>query len=198
MDADKAVLQDYLQRQRDALVWKLEGLSERDARMPMTPTGTNLLGLVKHVAAVEQGYLLTSFGREEAEPTPWMYGDEPNADMYATADESMSWVLDFYRRVWALSDATIAELPLDTAGRVPWWPEGRRTPTLRHLIIHVTQETARHAGHADIVREQIDRAAGLSRANSNLPPEDAEWWAAYVDRLTRLAESFVHRDHAER
>lgn len=190
MDADKAMLQDYLQRQRDALVWKLEGLSEREVRLPMTPTGTNLLGIVKHLAAVEQGYLVTCFGRPEAEPTPWMHGDEPNADMYATADESMSWVLDFYRRVWALSDATIAELPLDETGAVPWWPADRRTPTLRHLIVHVIQETARHAGHADIVRELIDQATGLSRANHNLPPQDAEWWAAYVDRLTRLAQSF--------
>ncbi|MDO5684053.1 MAG: DinB family protein [Propionibacteriaceae bacterium] len=190
MDADKAVLQDYLQRQREALLWKLDGLSEAQVRRPMTSTGTNLLGLVKHVAAVEQGYLLTCFGRPEAEPTPWMYGDEPNADMYATADESMTWVLDFYRRVGELSDATIAELPLDASATVPWWPEERRTPTLSHLLLHVIQETARHAGHADIVREQIDRAAGLSQANRNLPPEGEQWWAAYVERLSSIAESF--------
>ncbi|WP_432560531.1 DinB family protein [Granulicoccus sp. GXG6511] len=190
MDSEKAMLHDYLRRQREALLWKVDGLDERELRLPRTPTGTNLLGLVKHTAAVEQGYLATCFGRGEVEPTPWMYGDEPNADMWATAAESAEWVIDFYRRVAAHSDAAITELPLETTATVPWWPEERRHPTLRRILVHVIQETARHAGQADILREGIDGAAGLSATYANLPPEDAAWWSGYVDRLTAVAESF--------
>ena len=85
----KADLQHYLQIAREALLWKLDGLSEYDVRRPMAPTGTNLLGLVKHVASVEAGYFGDTFGRPFDEPLPWIDEDaEPNADMWATADES--------------------------------------------------------------------------------------------------------------
>lgn len=195
MDADTQILRDYLQRQRDALIWKLDGLSERDLRMPMTVTGTNLLGIVKHVASIEQGYLVGCFGRPVVEPTPWLEMDaEDNADMWATAEQSRDWVVDFYRRVWSASDATIAELPLDATGTVPWWAEDRRHPSLHRLVIHVIAETARHAGHADIVREHIDGAAGLAPNVANLPPQDSSWWQAYVDRLRDVAHSFSPRD----
>ena len=107
----KADLHHYLKAARDAVVWKLEGLSEYDARRPLTPTGTNLLGLVKHLASVEAGYFGETFDRPFPEPLPWFEeGAEPNADMWATADESLDGVVAFYRRVWAHSDRTIAEL----------------------------------------------------------------------------------------
>ena len=72
MSDPKAELQSYLQGARNVLVWKLDGLSEYDIRRPMTPTGTNLLGLVKHCAGVELGYFGFVFGRPADEPTPWM------------------------------------------------------------------------------------------------------------------------------
>ena len=85
----KADLHHYLQVGRDALVWKLDGLSEYEIRRPTTPTGTNLLGIVKHVASVEAGYLGEIFGRTFPDPLPWFdEGAEPNADMWATAEES--------------------------------------------------------------------------------------------------------------
>jgi len=178
----------YLQSARDALVWKLDGLTERQVRTPMTPTGTNLLGLVKHTAGVEAGYLGETFGRSFPEPLPWMDDDaEPNADMFATPEESTADVVELYRRVWAHSDATLAELPLDTVGEVPWWaPEKRRT-TLHRIAVHVIAETNRHAGHADIVRESIDGATGLRHGNTNLPEIN---WAAYRARLEAIAASF--------
>ena len=122
----KADLHFYLQSARDALlVWKLEGLSEYDIRRPMTPTGTNLLGLIKHVASVEFGYFGFTFGRPSDEPLPWMEdGAEPNADMWATADESRDHIVGLYRRAWAHSDTTIDALALDAIGHVPWWPVG--------------------------------------------------------------------------
>ena len=121
MTSQKADLHRYLQTAREALLWKLDGLSEYDIRRPLVPTGTNLLGLVKHVASVEAGYLGDTFGRPFPEPLPWFDEDaEPNADMWATPDQSRADIVGLYHRVWANSDATIETKSLDAPGRVPW------------------------------------------------------------------------------
>ena len=184
----KADLQRYLQAARDALLWKLEGLSDYDVRRPMTPTGTNLLGLIKHVAGVEFGYFGEAFGRRSTEPLPWFdEGAEPNADMWATAEETREQIVGLYHRAWAHADATIEDLPLDAPGRVPWFPDGRQEVTLHRILVHVIAETNRHAGHADIVRELIDGAVGLRKDNANMAPGDREWWDRYRDRLESSA-----------
>jgi hypothetical protein len=184
---EKAVLRRYLQHGREALLWKLDGLSEYDIRRPMTPTGTNLLGLVKHLAGVELEYFGPCFGRPADEPLPWGGPDaETNADMWAAPGETREQITGLYRRAWAHADATIEALPLDAKGHVPWWGDHGEV-TLQHILVHVTAETHRHAGHADIVREMIDGAAGLSDRNSNLPDGDQEFWAAYGARVERAA-----------
>lgn len=115
----KVMLVRYLQRGREAMLWKLEGASEYDVRRPLTPTGTNLLGLVKHLASVEFGYFGETFDRPSDEPLPWAEDDaEPNADMWATADQSREDIIALYHRAWAHADATIAVLPLDAVGHV--------------------------------------------------------------------------------
>lgn len=185
----KAELRRYLQIARDALLWKLDGLSEYDVRRPMVPTGTNLLGLVKHVASVEVGYFGDTFGRPFGEPLRWLNDDaEPNEDMWATADESREEIVGLYHRVWAHSDATIETLGLDTIGHVPWWPAERSNVTLHTILIHMIAETDRHAGHADIVRELIDGAAGLRDDNDNMASGDPAWWESYRSRLERVAQ----------
>jgi hypothetical protein len=123
----KADLHRYLQAAREALLWKLDGLGEYDVRRPLVPTGTNLLGLVKHVASVEAGYLGDTFGRPFPEPLPWLHEDaEPNADLWATPAETREQIVGLYHRVWTHSQATIDALPLDAIGQVPWWPPERR------------------------------------------------------------------------
>jgi uncharacterized damage-inducible protein DinB len=185
----KADLHRYLQAAREALLWKLQGLSEYQVRRPMVPTGTNLLGLVKHVSSVEAGYFGATFGRPFAEPLPWFDEDaEPNADMWATAEESREQIVGLYHRVWAHSDATIDALPLDATGQVPWWPQDRSEVTLHRILVHMIAETHRHAGHADIVRELIDGSAGLRQDNDNLAPGDRAWWENYRSRLERVAQ----------
>ena len=188
----KATLQRYLQLAREALVWKLDGLSEYDIRRPMTPTGTNLLGLVKHVAFVEAGYLGEIMGRPFPEPMDfWAEEDpEPNIDMWATQDESRDDIVGLYQKVWAHSDETIAALDLDAQGTVPWWPDHRNPVTLHLLLVHMIAETNRHAGHADIVRESIDAGVGLRADNSNLPEEDVAWWATYRQRVEAAARAW--------
>jgi uncharacterized damage-inducible protein DinB len=184
----KADLHRYLQVARDALLWKLDGLPEYDVRRPLTPTGTNLLGLVKHVASVELGYFGHTFGRIPEEPMPWLAdGVDPNADMWAASDETREYVVGLYQRAWAHSDATIEALELDAIGHVPWWPAERNEVTLHRILVHVATETHRHAGHADIVRELIDSSVGLRQDNDNMPPGDRDSWQNYRDRLERVA-----------
>lgn len=184
----KATLVRYLGIVREALIWKLDGLSEYDVRRPLVPTGTNLLGLVKHLAAVEQGYFDFTFGRPFADQPAWyQLSRDDNGDMWATADESREQIVGLYRWASAQADATIDALPLDAPGRVPWWPPERADVTLHDILVHVIAETNRHAGQADLVRELIDGAVGLRADNRNLPDGDAAWWKAHLDRVEAAA-----------
>lgn len=170
------------------MVWKLDGLSERDQRLPRTPTGMNLLGIVKHALNTEVLYFGPTFGREWATPEELVPAGatDSQADWYATSEESSAGLVELYRRVQAFADETIDVLPLDTIGRVAHW--GGAEVTLHEVMVHKTVDLQRHAGHADIVREHIDGSVGLLRQASNLP-DDTDW-PAYVARLTALAERF--------
>jgi len=184
----KDVLQYYLTRERADLLSRLDGLGERELRWPMTPTGTNLLGLVKHVASVELGYFGEVFDRPSGEPLPWIEeGAELNADLWATPDETSADIVALLERAAAHTDATIAALDLDAPGRVPWWPAERQQVTLQQILVHMVVETSRHAGHADIIRELLDGTAGDDRGN--LPVQSAAEWAAYRRRLEEAAEA---------
>jgi hypothetical protein len=186
----KTVLREYLQEARDAMVWKLDGLSEYDARRPLTRSGTNLLGLIKHLASLEFGYFGDTFGRPSGELLPWFApGADPNADMFANAGETREEILALYRQAWVHADGTFDAVELDTAGCVPWWTPGN-APTLQHIAVHMIAETHRHAGHADVVRELIDGATGIAADNSNLPDVDQAWWPEYYERLETIAQSF--------
>jgi hypothetical protein len=200
MDSEvvKADLHHYLQAGRESLVWKLDGLSEYDVRRPMTRTGTNLLGIVKHVASVEAWYLGDVFGRRFGVSLPWFDDDaETNADMWATSDETRADVVGLYHRAWASSDATVRALDLDAVGEVPWWPANRRRVTLHHMLVRMVEETNRHAGHADIVRELIDGTVGLQSGKADLPALDDAAWQAHSDRLERVAREAQQRSMAD-
>lgn len=185
-DAAKANLYNYLKHEREAVLAKLDGLSEYDVRRPLTVTGTNLLGLVKHLATWEARYLGEVFERPFPEPLPrWDVEAERLADMWATERESRREIIDRYRRVWEHSDATVDALTLDATGRVAWWQDAE--VPLFNILVHLLAETSRHAGHADILREAVDGAAGLRPAATTMPDVD---WTAYVERLRRVAERF--------
>ncbi|MFD3513419.1 DinB family protein [Streptomyces sp. NPDC058657] len=187
----KEDLHHYLKSAREALLWKVEGLSEYDVRRPLTPTGTNLLGLLKHLAGCEAGYFGDTFGRPFAEPMPWVaeFDDDPTVDMWARADESREYVTGLYRKACAHSDATIEALGQDAVGQVPHWPAERSEVTLHRVLVHMLAETNRHGGHADIVRELIDGATGLQEKNQNMPPAGGLSWAAYRQRLEEVART---------
>ncbi|MBB6038880.1 DinB family protein [Phytomonospora endophytica] len=195
MDTDvlKDDLREYLAAARAAVLWKLDGLSEYDARRPLTPTGTNLLGLVKHLTGCEMGWFGQVFARPLPGPPAW-YGDDdaedPNLDMWARPEESREDIVATYRRACAHADTVIGELPLDAVGHLP--SRGPDSPgvTLHRVLVHMIAETERHAGHADIVRELLDGAVGRRTGSLNLPERDEAWWAAHRQRIEDAAATF--------
>lgn len=190
----KEDLRRYLRTAREAVLWKLDGLSEYDARRPLVPTGTSLLGLVKHLAGVEFGYLGAVFGRPSPDDPAYDYEADPNADWVAEPGESRDAVTGLYKKAWAHSDATIEALPLDAVGRVPWWPAERAAVTLHRVLVHVIAETDQHRGHADLVRELIDGAVGLRAGVPNLPTGAGER-KAFHDRVERAAREAAAREN---
>ncbi|WP_439380327.1 DinB family protein [Amycolatopsis lexingtonensis] len=186
MDPLAADLRRYLQENRDHVLASLSGLSEYDVRRPMTPTATNLLGLVKHLTGGEFGYLGDCVGRPAPVTLPWVADGSiwDSADMWATAEQSRAELVELYRTAWRHSDESIALLPLDAPAEVAWWPRERRRTTFGSLLVRVVAETAHHAGHADIVRELIDGRAGGDHDDIG----DAAWWAAYTARVQAAAD----------
>lgn len=185
------VLEDllrYLQEGRDGILRALDGLDEHDVRRPLTPSGTNLLGLVKHVAGVELGYLADSVGRPADERLPWVEDGSiwDSADMWATADESRDDLVALYGRVATHCDAVVRELGLDAPATVSWWPEERRHTTLGSLLVRVVAEVSQHAGHADILRESVDGRGGRDHDHVG----DDAWWTAHLARIQAAADAY--------
>lgn len=183
-------LHKYLQQSRDGLLRALEGLGEYDVRRPLTPSATNLLGLVKHVAGVELEYLGNCVGRPSPVTLPWVEDGSiwDSADMWATAEQPRSEILDLYRTAWQHSDESLATLDLSAPAHVPWWRPERRDTTFGELVVRCVAETAQHAGHADILRELIDGRGGPDHDDLG----DEKWWAAYRQRVQEAADA--HRD----
>jgi len=154
---EKTSLRVSLDRHRDAVLWKVEGLADADLHRSMTPSGTSLLGLVKHLASVEYGWFCSTFGRP-TEQLPFD-DDDPNADLRVEADETTEAVLAFYARARAAADQVMDEVDLETTGTA-WRGDA---VSMRWVLIHMLEETARHAGHMDILRELVDGSTGDHR-----------------------------------
>lgn len=183
----KDELHRKLREARAGLLSRLDGLGEYDLRRPLTPSGTSLLGLVKHLAGLEYGYLGESFGRPAPEKLAWVEDGSiwDGADMWARADESSDYLIGLYRRACAHGDRTVAELELDSPGSVAHWPVERRETTLGVLLVRMVAETAQHAGHADIVRELVDGKGGADREAQG---DDAQWHE-YVAGIQAAADA---------
>lgn len=186
-DFAKEYLHEDLRWVRQSLLAKLDGLSEYDIRRPLTKTGTNLLGLVKHLTLTEARYLGDIFDRPFPQELPRF--DDPgytNQDyLWVTERESRADIVDGYQRACQHADATIEALPIDAPGFVAWWP--RPEVKLFNVLVHVLTETNRHAGHADILREQLDGAVGAGQVSTSAR-DDADW-AAHRSRIERAARN---------
>ncbi len=184
----KEHLLSELRDMRAAMLWKVEGLSEYDARRPMTGTGTNLLGMIKHLSVSEAWYFGDVFGRPF--PGQWPRWDDPAGhldEMWAAADESREEIVERYRRAWNHSDATIAALDIDAPGHVPWWP--RPDVKLFNILVHVLSETSRHAGQADILREQLDGAVGFDADSLARHGRDEAFWETHRRKIEQESKA---------
>ena len=179
----KPVLVGHLDRLNQAVLHKLEGLSEYDLRRPMTPTATNLLGVVMHLASLQSEYFGQTFDRRfPRDHEMYFLTDEdadPQDDLWVRPEATSDWVVGLYRATWVHAQETIASLDLDSPGRIPTSPYAE--VTLGEMLVHMVDETARHAGHMDIVRESIDGAVGRYAGDGNII--DGYDWASYKDRV---------------
>ncbi len=190
-ETPKETLVRYLQTLHDAVLWKLDGLSEYDARRPVTPTGTNVLGIIKHLAYVEAGYFGDTFGRPFPEPLPAFADDaEYNADLWVAPDESREYIVGLYEKAWAHAQETFAEQALDSVGRVPWWPEERAEVTLHQILVHMTVRPRGTPGTSTSCARLIDDFVGMRPEATNLPEEDFDWpsYVAKVEAAARAAD----------
>src|SRR5690606_1220084 len=146
---DKEILSAALQEVRDAMLYKLDGLSDTDMRLPMVPSGTNLLGLVKHLAGLEYGYLGAAFGRPAPERMSWIDDGTvwDGADMWAAEGETTDYLTGLYRRACAHADATIETPDLSAVRTVPRRPAGRRAASPPRPAVRLPQEASRQARH---------------------------------------------------
>ena len=151
---ETTVLMAAMQSHREVMVWKLDGLTDEQQRRTLVPSGTTLVGLVKHLANAEYGWFCETFGRP-TEPLTDISHD-PEADMRAADGETTEEIVAFYRRSWSAADAAILELPLTGIGT----SYSGSTVSLRWVLVHMIEDTVRHAGHADILRELIDGSTG--------------------------------------
>ncbi|MGO9080507.1 MAG: DinB family protein [Streptosporangiaceae bacterium] len=164
--AEKESLHVSLDRHRDVILWKIDSLADEQLRRPMTGSGTSLLGLVKHLAAVEYGWFCETFGRE-FEPFPFDIED-PEADLRIEPGETTADIVAYYGRARVASDSVIDETGLEETG-TSWFGEA---VSMRWVLIHMIEETARHAGHMDILRELIDGQTGDHRDKPARPAAD--------------------------
>ena len=180
--SEKALLHAHLRLARDNLVFKVEGLSEADRRRPMAPSGTNLIGVIKHMTWIESWYLCDAFGRDRPQ-LPWEQDVDASyfmwSDMYAKPEETTDELLAAYQAANDAADASIEGLDLDTIGQHPMG----MALSLRSLLLIVLIDTSRHAGHSDIVRELIDGSTGSRHAPSGFEGANADHQAAYLARV---------------
>lgn len=149
---ERGSLSGQLAHQRATLLMKVDGVDDESLRRPMTPSGLSLLGLVRHLTVTEHGWFLSIFA---GAPAPYE-SDDPDAEFRVGPDEDTGAVLDLYRSTCERADALVASSDLDDVATTPWGAG----VNLRAILVHVIQETARHNGHADLMREAIDGTTG--------------------------------------
>jgi hypothetical protein len=157
------MLTAFLDFHRATLLWKIEGLEKNQIGLAAVPTSElTLAGLVKHLALVEDSWFQKVFLGQPL-PAPWSnapWDDDPDWEFHsAPADEPRD-LIELYLTAIGRSRAVIAAAPsLDQVSVEPGQREGRPF-SLRWILLHMIEETARHAGHADLLREAIDGQTG--------------------------------------
>jgi hypothetical protein len=148
---ERVVLEAMLDENRESLIQCVDGLSEEDARRSLVPSLTTPLGLLKHVACAERSWFQRRLAAlPESEWDGYAYGDEPSWSL--SEDDTVASAIDEYQRAPSRSREIAAAYDLDHTIE----HDVMGTLSLRWIYLHMIEEVARHAGHADILREQID------------------------------------------
>ncbi|MDJ0354486.1 DinB family protein [Pseudarthrobacter sp. PH31-O2] len=181
-------LREYLNDAREAILWKCEGLSDAQARTPLTPTGTHVMGLLLHLAVTESQYFISCLGREIENPVIQgvIASRDAQADFLPPPNMTLADAVEIYRETTVAADAVLDDLELDTTAVVQWWTKHRHT-TVERLLVHMIAESHRHAGHLDIVREQLDGFIGLRPSAPNIPGLTPDQWEEQRLRIKELA-----------
>jgi len=155
---ERTQLVGWLDMQRALVHYKCEGLSEDDAHRALLPTSprTTVAGLVGHLRWVEHCWFDVLFLNRPADGNP-QFGADDSAD-YDVGDTPLAQLLDEYARQCAASNAIAAAADLDDLGRNTRY--GADGLNLRWILLHMVEEVARHVGHLDLLREQLDGARG--------------------------------------
>lgn len=153
LGGEKESLHAALERHRDAIMWKIDGLDDEQLRRRVLPSGLSPIGLLKHLGAVEYGWFCATFGRPH-EPLP--FDDDPDADLTVADDESCADIVAFYERARTAANDAVDDIDLDATGTA-WFGD---EVSMRWVMIHMLEELARHAGHMDVMRELIDGRTG--------------------------------------
>jgi hypothetical protein len=157
-ESERAGLIEFLDYQREALIKKLDGVSDHDARRAPTASSLSLLSLVKHSAIWERRWFqVIVAGRSFHGEWPEVRTEEPDQTFQLTDDDTVKTVLAYYWEQIAASQQILGSFDLDAPCA---WPE-MAEQNLRWVALHMIEETARHAGHADIIRETIDGSRGV-------------------------------------
>jgi uncharacterized damage-inducible protein DinB len=157
---EQQTLESFLDYYRDTILWKVSGMSNEELRKAIVPSGWSCLGMVKHLAYVERNWFRVRFAGERDLPVPWT-DEDPDADFRIEPEETTDQILQFYRNEFERSRSIAASASLDDLAAE--WPADRppeKRPNLRWIYVHMIEETARHAGHLDVVRELIDGTTG--------------------------------------
>jgi uncharacterized damage-inducible protein DinB len=150
---ERTSLLGFLQRQRDLVAWKVQGASDDVLRAVATPTGLTLHGVVRHLEHVERSWIRDTFHGEKGLPYAWT-DEDPDGELHVPAHISMAQLLEDYAAEARLCDAVVAAVPdLDAVS-------AHRNASLRWILLHLIEETARHLGHLDLLREQADGQVG--------------------------------------
>ncbi|MDF2443649.1 MAG: hypothetical protein JWR01_1852 [Subtercola sp.] len=151
---ERESLEGFLDWQRATVVWKAGGLSDADAARQLLPSITTVSGLVRHLADVERSWFREVLAGEQNVPARWS-AEDPDGEFRVTGADSLAEIIADYELACAESRAVAARFALDdlSAGR-------EHRFSLRWILLHLVEETARHLGHIDVLRELLDGAVG--------------------------------------
>lgn len=161
---ERTTLLGMLQRQRDLVAWKVRDLADEELRTVSTPTSMTLHGLVRHLTNVERSWVRDDFAGEDDLPFDWT-DEDPDAEWKVPSTTTMATLLDEYATESRLCDAVVRGAPsLDAVA-------SRQDMSLRWILLHLVEETARHLGHIDLLREQADGGVGEEPRAAGPPPK---------------------------